>query len=116
MPDYHDAVICVQSEWNAWRTAEVSIDDLDDIHWRHPGGAPHPLLHAYVSCERIARGEIPHQCARMSGPHRLLVCVLKRHLVPSAYAELERRANDGMASQKFFLRSSAAYMPPTCSP
>jgi hypothetical protein len=93
MADFHDAVIRVQREWNAWRTAEVSIDDLEDIHWRQPAGAPHPLLHAYVPRARIAERDIPHDFPGTPEPHRMRVCVLKRHLVPSVYAEIERRAS-----------------------
>jgi hypothetical protein len=87
------AVIRVQREWNAWRTAELSIDDLEEIHWLQPAGAPHALLHAYVSCARLANTDVPYDdCLRTPGPHRVLVCVLKRHHIPSVYAEIERRA------------------------
>ena len=86
-------VVRVQCEWNGWRTAEVSIDDLEQIHWFQPAGAPHPLLHAYVSCGRLANTGVSHDgCSRSPRPHRVLVCVLKRHHLPSVYAEIERRA------------------------
>jgi len=85
-------VVRVQREWSGWRSAEVSIDDLEQVHWRQPAGAPHRFLSAYVSCQRLAGTDIAHDCAGRSGPHQILVCVLKRHVIPSVYAEIERRA------------------------
>jgi hypothetical protein len=85
--------IFVQREWDGWRTAEVRLDDLEHVHWLRPSGAPCDLVHGYISCARIASGRIAHDCERSAGPHRLLVCVLKKHTLPSAYAELTRRAD-----------------------
>jgi hypothetical protein len=93
MPTENDMLICVQREWDGWRTAEVRLGDLQNIHWHQPGRAPRPLLHGYISCASITAGEIPHDCERTAGPHRLLVCVLKRHSAPSVYAEIARRAD-----------------------
>jgi hypothetical protein len=87
-------LIRVQTEWNGWRSAEVRLNDLHDVHWFQPDRAPRPLVHGYISCASIVDGHIPHDCQRTSGPHRLLVCVLKRHITPGAYAELARRAGD----------------------
>jgi len=89
-----DAVIFVQREWDGWRTAEVRLSDLQDIHWLRPSGAPRPLAHGYISCASVTAGNIPHDCERTPGPHRLLVCVLKKHSSPSAYAEIARRADE----------------------
>jgi hypothetical protein len=88
-----DKVICVQREWDGWKTAEVRLRDLLDIHWRQPTRAPRALVHGYISCTDIIAGEIPHGCEHTGVSHRLLVCVLKRHSAPSAYAELARRAD-----------------------
>jgi hypothetical protein len=91
MPANGEPVICVLHGWDGWRTAQVRLDDVESIHWAQPDRAPRPLLHAYISCASIVTGVIPHDCERTSAPHRLLVCILRKHCAPSAYAELERR-------------------------
>jgi hypothetical protein len=88
----HEAMIRVQSDWNGWRTAEVRLGDLHDVHWLQPGHAPQPLIHGYVACTAVLTAAIPHDCGQRPSPHRLLVCVLKKHTMPSTYAELERLA------------------------
>lgn len=93
MQAHDEVVICVQSEWNGWRTAEVRLRDLHSVHWLQPRHAPQPLVHGYISCTNIVTGDVPHDCDRTSAPHRLLVCVLKRHTIPTAHAELARRAD-----------------------
>src|SRR5262249_52782636 len=45
-------LVPVRCAWNAWRTAEVRLTDLHDIHWFQPPGAPRPLVHAYVDCTK----------------------------------------------------------------
>ena len=93
--DGHDGMLIrVQSEWNGWRNGEVRLRDLQSVHWFQPSQAPHPLVHGYISCTNLVTGDIPHHCDPASLPHRLLVCVLKRHAIPSAYAELARRAGE----------------------
>ena len=94
MQTRHDTIICVQSEWDGWKTAEVRLQDLADIHWHQPGRAPRALLHGYIMCSDIIAGDLPHGCADTAGPHRLLVCVLKRHTAASSYAQLARRADE----------------------
>jgi len=84
-------LVPVRCSWNAWRTAEVRLGDLEGIHWYQPAGAPRRLVHAYVDCTKM-RGLIAHDCQKTPAPHRLLVCVLKRHLAPPAYSELVRLA------------------------
>lgn len=93
-PLLRDLLVSVQSEWNGWRSAEVRIGDLQSLHWLRPLEAPHPLLHAYVNCSSLLNGEIPHDCDGRSGPHRLLVCILKSHTIASTYAELVRFADE----------------------
>ena len=51
--EHKETLIRVQSDWNAWRTAEVRLGDLQNIHWRQPRGAPSPLVHGHVSCSSI---------------------------------------------------------------
>jgi hypothetical protein len=91
MDTQDDALVSVHSEWCGWKTAEVRLGDLETVHWRQPTGAPRPLLHGYVSCSTI-EGRLPHDCARETAPHKLLVCVLKKSTVPSIYTEIARRA------------------------
>jgi hypothetical protein len=86
--------IRVQSEWNGWRTAEVRLGDVQDVHWFQPARAPHALVHGYILCSNIVIGEIPHDCDRRTAPHRLLVCILKSHTIASAYTDLARRADE----------------------
>lgn len=94
-----DFLIRVQSEWNGWRNAEVRVNDLSDVHWFQPNGAPHALVHGYLACSTIAAGDLPHGCDRRSAPHRLLVCILKRHTIATVYAELVRRADERRAQR-----------------
>lgn len=82
--------IHVRNTWNGWQGAEVRVDDVKDVHWSQPAGAPHRMLHGYVLCTQT-RGRIPHECD--TTPHWLRVCVLRHCVSPSAYAELARRAS-----------------------
>lgn len=88
-----ETLIRVHRDWNGCRTAEVRSGDLEQIHWFQPRGAPRPLVHGFVSCASTVSGDIPHECNRDDAPHRLVVCVLKKHTVLSVYAELTRRAD-----------------------
>ena len=94
----HDGMLIrVQSEWNGWRNAEVRLRDVKSVHWFHPSQAPHSLVHGYIACTNVVTGDIPHRCDPASRPHRLRVCILKRHAIPSVYAELARRADEQQA-------------------
>jgi hypothetical protein len=97
MRAYDDMLIRVHSEWNGWRTAEVRSGDLREVYWIRPNRAPQAIVHGYISCSNIVTGDIPHDCDRRSAPHRLLVCILKRHTMPAVYAELARRADEERA-------------------
>jgi len=88
-----DVLIRVQREWNGWQDAEVPLRDLEDVHWFQPHGAPNPLIHGYVNCTQLVSGSLAHDCNSRSAPHRLLVCVLKRHTIVTAFAELAQRAD-----------------------
>jgi hypothetical protein len=87
-----ETTIRVHARWDAWESAELRLDDLEDLHWLQPVGAPRPLLHAYVSCARIESGSIPHECASENAPHRLLICIVKTHVPVLTYIELVRRS------------------------
>lgn len=93
MPAAADTKVRVQQEWDGWRTADVHLQDLHNIHWRQPPGAPRQLAHGYVSCASITGGSLLHECSGSPSSHRLLVCVLKRHTAAPAWAEIERQAN-----------------------
>jgi hypothetical protein len=88
-----EALICVQGAWNGWKTAEIRLSDLEHVHWLQPERAPRQMVHGYISCGNLLSGDIPHECDGASGPHRLLVCVIKHHNTATAYAEVSRRAN-----------------------
>ena len=100
MPAQNDMLIRVQSEWNGWQVAEVRLGDLQAVHWCQPSQAPHPLVHGDILCTNIVTGAIPHDCDRSTAPHRLRVCVLKRHSLPAAFTELTRRADQDLASSR----------------
>lgn len=91
-------LVPIRDAWNAWRTAEVRLGDLQEVHWFQPVGAPQRLLHAYVLCSTFVSGDIPHDCNRAGRmPHRLRVCILRKCATPSVYRELARRAQEGEA-------------------
>jgi len=94
MQAYDDVRIRVHGEWNGWVHAEVHVGDLQDVRWFQPDRAPHAIVHAHVSCSNIVTGILPHDCERNSVPHRLFVCILKKHVIPTVYAELARRADE----------------------
>ena len=94
MQTYDAVLIRVHSEWNGWLNAEVRAGDLRDVRWFQPNRAPHAIVHAYVSCSSLVTGDLRHTCEPESAPHRLLVCILKKHVIPTVYAELARRADE----------------------
>lgn len=105
-----ETLIRVHCEWDGWRTAEVRFKDLHNIHWFQPIRAPQPLVHAHVLCTNLMTGEFPHDCPQSSAPHRLRVCILKRHTIPAVYAEFVRCADErrDCAGQAFEARLANA--------
>jgi hypothetical protein len=93
MGPYDDISICLHADWNHCQVASTRFAALHDVHWHQPPGAPHAMVHGYVACADIVAGDIPHDCDPMTAPHRLRVCVLKRHTIPKVYAELARLAD-----------------------
>lgn len=89
-----DMLIRVHGSWNGWQNAEVRLANIRGLHWCRPDRAPRALLFGFISCTDIVSGNIPHACDRASAPHDLLVCVLKRHVVSSAYAALAESAEE----------------------
>jgi hypothetical protein len=88
-----EKLVVVQREWDGWHTSLVRLSDLENVHWFQPHHAPRPLLHAEVVCTNIREGDIPHNCEVTPPPHRLTVCVLKRHISASVFADLAARAD-----------------------
>lgn len=89
-----DKLISVQLDWCDWHIAMVPLSELSDLHWHQPSRAPQALLHGYVACSSIVSGTIPHDCQSQPAPHRLRVCLLKKHILPAVYSDLSRRANE----------------------
>ena len=86
--------ISLSADWNGWRSATARLEALRDVHWHRPDGAPQPLLHARVSCADLVASDLPHQCSTSTAPHEIVVCVLRRHNLPDAYAALTLRAKE----------------------
>ena len=103
MSVHHRTIVQVRDTWSSWRVAEVPIDDLEDVHWRQPLGAPRPILHAYVQCTKL-KGEIRPGC---TGNGRRLVCVLRRAVTASIHAALARQADNGHHDQQLVSAESA---------
>jgi hypothetical protein len=104
MTRYDDFAVSVTAGWNDWRSAMVRFADLRDIHWHQPKGAPHPLIHAYVSAAHVVSGDLSHPCDDASVPHHIRACILKSHNMPAVYEELTRTADAGQR---------AAHVPPS---
>ena len=90
---HRETRVVVHREWNGWRTAIVTLTDLQDVRWLQPNGAPRALIHACVSCSKLLSGDLQHDCDQASAPHRLLVCVLKRHAASDVFEKLARLAS-----------------------
>jgi hypothetical protein len=114
MQAYEDVAIRVHAEWNGWLNAEVRMGDLRDVHWLQSDHAPHAIVHAYVACSSLTTGRLGHTCEPDSAPHRLLVCILKKHVVPAVYAELARRADQDAATRSSL--PSVSQLPALSSP
>ena len=111
MAPYDDMLISLHADWKHYESATTRFADLHDVHWHQPPGAPHAMVHGYVVCTDIATGDIPHECDRATAPHRLRVCVLKKHAIPAVYAELaqvaDRRRTCRDARQPIDIRTQA---------
>jgi hypothetical protein len=107
-PSRDDALVVVQRDWNGWRSAMVLVADLEDVHWSRPGGAPCAMIHATVRCNRLVAGDIAHECHLTPPPHRLVVCLLKRHTAAGVFEELARRADERSARSAEFQHEAGA--------
>ena len=95
----NEPLISIQREWNDWRTAQVPLSALQNVHWFQPSGAPRPLVHGFVSCGDLLTGTIPHECEGTPS-HRLRVCVLKCHTAQDVYADIARRADEQRVAEQ----------------
>jgi hypothetical protein len=95
-----DILIRVHRTWNAWESAEIRLGDLVGVHWFQPAGSGHAFLYGFIWCTDIVAGDIPHECESEPHPHRLCVCVIKKHTLGSVYLELARRADQPSAEQR----------------
>lgn len=89
MPDSQDVIVRVHREWNGWRYADVPLATLEGVHWFQPARAPRPLVHAFVPPEIFSAVD---RAGERPGPSRCRVCVLKEHVLLSAYEALRQRA------------------------
>ena len=99
----NETFIRVHRQWNDWRSAEVRLRDLEGIHWFRPVGAPRPLIHGFIRCNDLVNVDLMHECIGPSAPHRLLVCVLRKHTVASVFHELEARADRQLPTGQEYL-------------
>jgi hypothetical protein len=86
----------IRRQWNDWRTAIVSLDSIDGLHWSSVSGgvqqrSPRPFLHAYVRCDQILEGELAHSCLHGTAPHRVKICIVKKDN-PKVFQVLEKIA------------------------
>src|SRR6266542_6853238 len=87
----------VRRQWNDPRVATYRLQDIEGIHWDMTSGgvqapAPQPVLHGYVSCQRMLEGEVVHSGTHGDCPHKIKVCVVKIDNDPSVLATLCAKA------------------------
>jgi hypothetical protein len=85
-------LVVVQLDWRDWHRAFVPMAAVEKLHWRRVPGAPRPMLHGSIWCSSIVAGILRHDCAPGDPPHRLQVCILKRHTIPSIYDAMSHQA------------------------
>jgi hypothetical protein len=91
-------IVYVRRQWNDWRTGTVLFKMLRDLHWRRESGraralSPRPFLHARILCDTLVSGEISHSCAHGTGPHEILVCIVKKDN-PAIFGEIKGLARN----------------------
>lgn len=80
--DSQKIIITVRRQWNDYRQAEISLDDISGLHWSNFSGgvrapSPHTMIYGYVSCTDV-QGDIGHSCMHGEAPHNIKVCVVKK--------------------------------------
>ena len=97
-------LVPVRCAWNAWQTVEVRLEDLQNVHWYQPPGAPRPMLHAYVDCTKTG-GRIAHDCERFNlglGRHAYALHAPLSH--PGLYARGDREPAGWRSQAPLLLR------------
>jgi hypothetical protein len=95
----------VRRQWNDYRVGEVSLDAFDDPHWRSRSGgvrasSPRPFIHGYICCDGLTGGEIAHSCTHGTGPHWILVCVVKKDNDPETFELVRQMADKNSRSER----------------
>jgi len=70
----------VRPDCRDWHVAHVPLVDLSDLHWDRTASGKRdqaPVLWAFISCDAIVAGELPHASADRQHPHAVRVCVLR---------------------------------------
>jgi hypothetical protein len=70
--------IWVRRQWDDYRIALYSLEDLSRVHWSLTSGgvqapAPQPFLHGYVQCDEAIEGELPHSGRHGPCPHSIKI-------------------------------------------
>jgi hypothetical protein len=96
--DLHSVLVSVRRRWNAPEVAQVSVDEIWDLHFRdEPGGVcralPRAFLCAQVWCDKLQAGTLAHICrSDPPAPHELSVCILPTDNSASIYETLSAKA------------------------
>lgn len=107
-------LVYVRRQWNDHRIAAYRIEDVRGAHWDDISGgvqapAPQPFIHAYVLCNGMVDGELPH--SGMHGgpcPHRIKVVILKKDNSPEVYQYFAEQAGPRPAREKRGARTRQA--------
>jgi hypothetical protein len=92
-----ESLVVVQRDWNGWKKAMAPLTAIRGVHWRQPLGAPRPMIHAYVDCDALVSGDVPHDCGS-GAAHQLLVCILKCHTCAAIFDQLAAQADAASAT------------------
>jgi hypothetical protein len=89
-------IVTVARQFNDYRTARYSIDQVSGLHWDSVSGgvnavAPQPFVHGYVQCDGMIDGELAHSGAHGPCPHNIKVCLTKKKNI-EVWSEVEKRA------------------------
>jgi hypothetical protein len=73
----------IRRHWHNILGAEYRLADLTGLHWTDLSGgvrprSPRPMVHGYVHCDQMIRGELSHSCEHGRPPHRVKVCVVAK--------------------------------------
>jgi len=92
------ALVRVRRQWNDYRVALYRIEDVTGAHWDQVSGgvqakAPRYFIHAYVRCNGMVEGELPHSGLHAGPcPHTIKVVIVKKDNAPEVYRLFEQQA------------------------